>query len=155
MPVRVPTWLKLTAALWAAVFLFVGITLPPATRGAQGLIAGHVRRGAIHVHTAASDGGGTGEDVSRAAADAGLDFVILTDHGDGTAEPAPPEYLHGVLVIDGVEVTTSAGHYATFGAARAPYPLGGPPYAVIEDIARLGGFGVAAHPESAKADLRW
>lgn len=153
---RVPTWFRITAALWAAVFLFIALTLPPATRETQGFIAGHgVRPGAFHIHTMASDGGGTRDDVARAAAKAGLAFVILTDHGDGTAEPAPPEYLHGVLVIDGVEVTTSAGHYATFGAARAPYPLGGPPYAVIEDITRLGGFGVAAHGESAKADLRW
>ncbi|MEX2271313.1 MAG: hypothetical protein WD690_07590 [Vicinamibacterales bacterium] len=153
---RVPTWLRITAALWAAVFLFIVLTLPPATRElAEGLPAPYTRRGAFHVHTVASDGGGTREDVARAAARAGLDFVILTDHGDGTAEPAAPEYLHGVLVIDGVEVTTSAGHYATFGASRSPYPLGGPAYAVVEDIARLGGFGVAAHPDSAKADLRW
>lgn len=152
---RVPTWLKITAALWAAVFLFVAFTLPPATRGAQGGNAAHVRTGVFHVHTTRSDGGGTRDDVARAAAAAGIDFVIITDHGDGTAEPAPPEYLHGVLVIDGVEVTTSAGHYAAFGLARAPYPLGGPPYAVIEDVARLGGFGAAAHPDSEKPDLRW
>ena len=152
---RVPLWLKTTAALWAAVFLFIILTLPPATRETAGAATPHVLRGAFHVHTVDSDGGGAREHVARAAGKAGLDFVILTDHGDGTADPVPPEYLHGVLVIDGVEVTTSSGHYATFGAARAPYPLGGPPYAVIEDIARLGGFGVAAHPDSPKIDLRW
>ena len=43
-------------------------------------------------------------------------------------------YADDVLVIDGVEVTTADGHYAAFGAARAPYPLGGPSYAVIEDV---------------------
>lgn len=145
----------MTAALWAAVFLLVALTLPPGTREARGVAGGHVRRGAFHIHTDRSDGGGTREDVARAAAAAGLDFVIITDHGDGTAAPEPPAYIGHVLVIDGVEVTTSAGHYATFGAARAPYPLGGPPYAVIEDIARLGGFGVAAHPDSPKPDLRW
>lgn len=152
---RVPNWLKITAVLWAAVFLFIAVTLPPATRTATAIAAAQVRKGAFHIHTTGSDGGGTREDVARAAAAAGLDFVILTDHGDGTAEPAAPIYLHNVLVIDGVEVTTLAGHYAAFGLARAPYPLGGPPYAVAEDVARLGGFGVAAHPDSAKADLRW
>lgn len=145
----------MTAALWAAVFLLIVLTLPPATRDAQGFAGGHVRRGAFHIHTDRSDGGGTREDVARAAAAAGLDFVIITDHGDGTAEPDPPEYISGVLVIDGVEVTTSGGHYATFGAQQSPYPLGGPPYAVVEDIARLGGFGAAAHPDSPKAGLRW
>lgn len=152
---RVPAWIRITAALWAAVILLILLTLPPATREAQGFIGGHVRRGAFHIHTSRSDGGGTREDVARAAAAAGLDFVIITDHGDGTAQPDPPEYINRVLVIDGVEVTTSAGHYATFGAQQSPYPLGGPPYAVVEDIARLGGFGAAAHPDSPKAGLRW
>lgn len=148
----------MTAALWAAVFLCVGITLPPATRDATGLAGPAPARfvtGAFHVHTTASDGGGTRDDVARAAAAAGLDFVILTDHGDGTTPPAAPEYRHGVLLVDGVEVSTSRGHFAAFGLAQAPYPLGGPPYAVIEDVARLGGFGVAAHADSAKDDLRW
>ena len=153
---RVPRWIKITAALWAAVFLCILFTLPPGTREATfSPRERHPLRGAFHVHTIASDGGGTREDVARAAAAAGLQFVILTDHGDGTRPPAPPEYLHDVLIIDGVEVTTAAGHYAAFGAAQSPYPLGGPAYAVMEDIARLGGFGVAAHPESAKPELRW
>ena len=37
----------------------------------------------------------------------------------------------------------------------APYPLGGDADAVAEDVGRLGGFGVAAHPDSAKAELKW
>lgn len=152
---RVPLWLRIAAALWAAVFLFIVFTLPPGPREAAGFHQGHVRRGAFHVHTTRSDGGGTREDVARAAVRAGLDFVILADHGDGTAAPAPPQYIGNVLIIDGFEVTTSAGHYAVFGASQSPYPLGGPPYAVIEDVARLGGFGVAAHPDSVKPGLRW
>lgn len=157
---RVPAWIRITAALWAAVFLCVALTLPPAARETSGPAAGgtratRVRVGAFHIHTTASDGGGTRDDVARAAAAAGLDFVILTDHGDGTAPPAGPEYKYGVLILDGVEVTTTRGHYAAVGLAQSPYPLGGPPYAVIEDVARLGGFGVAAHPDSSKDDLRW
>src|SRR6185503_9029013 len=37
----------------------------------------------------------------------------------------------------------------------SPYPLGGEPRDVIEDVHRLGGFGVAAHPDSPKSELRW
>jgi hypothetical protein len=37
----------------------------------------------------------------------------------------------------------------------SPYPLGGDPAAVVEDVARLGGFGIAAHPDSPKASLAW
>jgi hypothetical protein len=37
----------------------------------------------------------------------------------------------------------------------APYPLGGEAAAVAEDVARLGGLAVVAHPDSAKAELAW
>src|SRR5688572_28863556 len=123
----------MTAALWAAVFLCVWLMLPPATRTIPQPLERPTRvRGAFHVHTSRSDGGGTREDVARAAAAAGLQFVIVTDHGDGTAPPDAPAYLDGVLMLDGVEVTTSGGHYAAFGLAQSPYPLGGPPSAVVE-----------------------
>lgn len=147
-----------TAALVAAVFLLLlllaAISLPPRHKTATGAAPG-TWRGVFHVHTVASDGGGTRDDVARAAADAGLQFVILTDHGDGTRAPAAPGYLHGVLVIDGVEIATRDGHYAAFGLDRSPYPLGGPAEGVIEDVTRLGGFGAAAHPRSPRQALRW
>src|SRR5260370_35382411 len=38
---------------------------------------------------------------------------------------------------------------------RAPYPLGGGAESVVEDVHRLGGFGIAAHPDSPKPALRW
>ena len=111
--------------------------------------------GAYHIHTTRSDGHGDRQAVAAAAARAGLKFVILTDHGDGTRPPDPPEYLDGVLVLDGVEISTDQGHYTAFDLPRAPYPLGGAADAVVEDVARLGGFGFAAHPDSPKPSLRW
>ena len=36
-----------------------------------------------------------------------MHFAIFTDHGDGTRPPQPPEYLHGVLCVDGVEVSSN------------------------------------------------
>ena len=114
----------------------------------------HVR-GAIHVHTTVSDGAGTPDDVAAAAAAAGLSFVVLTDHGDGTREPAPPRYVSGVMLIDAVELSTTGGHYLAIGLPRAPYRLAGEPRDVIEDVSRLGGFGVAAHPDSPKGELAW
>lgn len=115
----------------------------------------HVVRGAYHVHSQRSDGSGTVDAIAAAAAGVGLDFVILTDHGDGTRPPDPPAYRSGVLCIDGVEISTSGGHYVALGLPTAPYPLGGSAGAVVEDVARLGGFGIAAHPDSAKPELRW
>jgi len=113
-------------------------------------------RGVVHVHTIRSDGSGTIDQVAEAAARAHLKFVVLTDHGDGTREPEPPSYRHGVLCIDAVEVTTFGGHLVVLGlTSPAPYPLGGEPRDVVEDVARLGAMSIAAHPVSEKPALRW
>lgn len=147
-------------ALLAGVALLIGVTLPPSARAVDPsafvpLAGTSLVRGAYHVHTTRSDGSGSLDDVARAAGAAGLDFVIVTDHGDAVRPPEPPAYRAGVLVIDGVEISTTAGHYVALGLAAAPYPLGGQAADVVEDVARLGGFGIAAHPDSAKPGLRW
>ena len=115
----------------------------------------NVVRGAVHIHTTRSDGSGTPDEVAAAAARAGLQFIILTDHGDGTRPPDEPAYRSGVLTIDGVELNTTGGHYAVVGMPAAPYPFAGTADAVIEDVARLGGFGFASHPGSPRPSLRW
>ena len=112
-------------------------------------------RGAIHVHSRRSDGTGDVEAIAGAAARAGLDFVIMTDHGDATREPDPPQYREGVLCIDAVELSTEQGHVVALGLPLAPYPLGGEARDVIEDISRLGGFAIAAHPGSENPGLQW
>lgn len=112
-------------------------------------------RGVVHVHTRRSDGGGTLDDVAAAAARAGLQFVVVTDHGDGTRLPEEPSYQHGVLVIDAVEVTTFDGHVLALGIGQAPYRLGGRGEDVVADINRLGGFAIAAHVDSPKESLTW
>lgn len=144
----------MTAALVAAVVVW-GWSLPPrrislATSWSDGSV-----RGVVHVHGRASDGRGTPDEIAAAAARAGLQFVIVTDHGDGTRKPEPPAYRTGVLVVDAVEVSTRGGHYVAIGLPQSPYPLGGEAADVVEDVRRLGGFGIAAHPDSPKAELQW
>jgi hypothetical protein len=112
-------------------------------------------RGAIHVHTRRSDGSGSPEEVAIAAANAGLKFVVLTDHGDGTRTPVLPVYHRGVLIVDAVEISAEDGHVLALGLAKTPYPLGGDARDIVEDVARLGGMSIAAHPGSAKPELRW
>jgi hypothetical protein len=107
------------------------------------------------VHTTRSDGSGEPDAVAAAAARAGLNFVIFTDHGDATREPDPPRYVEGVLCIDAVEISTEHGHVLALGMAEAPYPLGGEARDVLDDIERLGGFSIAAHADSPKPELRW
>jgi hypothetical protein len=148
--------LLLLAAFAAAVVALVTWRLaPPAARTLPTEPVAGVQRGALHVHTTRSDGAGSPEDVAAAAARAGLDFVILTDHGDATRAPDTPRRIDGVLLIDAVEISTTGGHYLAIGLPQAPYRLAGEPRDVIEDVARLGGFGIAAHPDSPKADLSW
>ncbi len=157
IPVR-KTLLRLgVLAAVAAAYVYA---LPPRARVLPALPAaapapGATVRGAIHVHTRRSDGTGTPASVAAAAARAGLQFVVLTDHGDGTRKADAPAYVQGVLVIDAVEISTTGGHVVGLGLPEAPYPLAGEPRDVVEDIARLGGFAIAAHPASAKPDLRW
>jgi hypothetical protein len=150
MRLRTAVLLVFVAAAIAAAAWFA----PPPT---QRLIAASPPpvRGALHVHTRRSDGSGTIDDVAAAAAKAGLQFIVLTDHGDGTRTPDAAVYQHGVLVIDAVEISANDGHVVALGLSKTPYPLGGDARDIVEDIARLGGMSIAAHPGSAKPELRW
>src|ERR1041384_3667370 len=146
---------RVSILLIAAVALW--LMMPPAARQlpapAEGLAPGF--RGVFHVHTNRSDGTGSVDDVLRAAARAGLTVVIITDHGDGTRAPDLPDYRNGVLYIDAVEISTTDGHLVALGLPKAPYPLAGEGRDVVEDVHRLGGIAIAAHPGSEKPELRW
>jgi hypothetical protein len=148
-----------TAAIVAAVIFFLLMTLPPRPVAVTPAVDPGLQRrtvaGAYHIHSTRSDGSGDKETIASAASRAGLAFVVLTDHGDGTRPPDPPVFLHGVLCIDAVEVSTKGGHLVALDMKASPYPLGGEPSAVVEDVHRLGGFGIAAHPDSARASLGW
>ncbi|MGH9314938.1 MAG: CehA/McbA family metallohydrolase [Vicinamibacterales bacterium] len=125
------------------------MALPVGTRDPR------VVAGALHVHTTRSDGGGTPAAIAAAASMAGLNFIVLTDHGDGTRTPDPPAWREGVLVLDGVEISTAGGHYIAMGMTPSAYPLAGEARDVAEDVARLGGLGIIAHPASPKPELAW
>ena len=149
-----PRRLRIPAIILAVAALVLLALLPPGTRRTGPPPAPTVR-GAFHIHSNRSDGSGSVDAIAAAAARAGLQFIILTDHGDGTRSPDAPAYRSGVLTIDGVELNTTGGHYAAIGLPAAPYPLAGTPEDVIEDVHRLGGFGFAAHPGSPRPSLGW
>jgi hypothetical protein len=146
------------AAIIGAVALAAGVTgvqqaLPPSAQTLPAASSGV--RGAIHIHTRRSDGSGTPQRIAAAAARAGLQFIILTDHSDGTWTPVRPEYLSGVLVVDAAEISGEDGHVVALGLPKAPYPLAGEVRDIVEDIARMGAMSIAAHPGSMKPQLRW
>jgi hypothetical protein len=149
-----PRVFKILAMLLLVAALVVATLLPPPTRQTADMPAGTVR-GAFHIHSTRSDGSGSVDQIAGAAARAGLQFIIVTDHGDATRAPDAPAYRSGVLTIDAVELSTASGHYAVIGLPQSPYPIAGTAEDVIEDVRRLGGFGIAAHPGSPRSSLSW
>ena len=143
------------ATLVVAVAVWGG-SLPPRQRllsppvNADGTVSG-----VLHVHTSRSDGRLPPAAVAAAAQRAGVRFVVFTDHGDGTRTPDPPTYYGSVLALDGVEVSTTQGHYVAIGLPATPYALGGAPADVVDDVRYFGGVGIVAHPDSPRASLRW
>lgn len=103
----------------------------------------------VHVHSTHSDGTGTVPEIARAAARAGADVVLLTDHDTLAARRAGEEGWHGnVLLLVGEEVTPpNRDHFLAFGLERetnARQPAAG----ICASVAEGGGFGFAAHPFS-------
>lgn len=145
-----------TAACAAAVALYLVFTLPPSALRLDTPAASDVVSGAYHIHSNRSDGTGSVDAIAEAAANAALQFVIITDHGDGTTAAEAPSYRHGVLVIDALEINTTDGHLVALNLPRpTPYPLAGSARDVVDDVHRMGGLAIAAHPDSPKAELRW
>jgi hypothetical protein len=76
-------------------------------------------RGDLHCHTRYSDGDSWPVEMLHAAAEAGLEFLGVTDHNNVAhhAEYGPGGGDHPI-VIPGVEVTTYGGHWNAWGTAR-------------------------------------
>jgi predicted metal-dependent phosphoesterase TrpH len=100
----------------------------------------------LHVHTNASPCSATPpENVARAAAQANLDGIVVTDHDtlvntERVRECAPD----GLAVIPGVEVTTTQGHLLAIDVPEAPPQTD--PLSVVESVHDHGGLAVLAHP---------
>lgn len=90
------------------------ITIETAAPGAGP--AGRWFAGDLHVHTVHSDGNTEPDRVLQMAADAGLDFVAITDHNNTThALALPPDRARTPLLIVGEEITTPGGHANVWG----------------------------------------
>jgi len=100
-------------------------------------------RGAYHLHTIRSDGRGSLPEVVRAARQAGLQFLVVTDHNVLTAEEQG--YRDGVLVVQGTEVSAPYGHVVALGVPRE-LSREERQRDTIGAIRALGGRAVLAHP---------
>ena len=80
------------------------------------LMAKYDYRGVIHCHSTYSDGTGDMEEIAKAANDAGLDFVLMTDHDQmKPVEDGQEKWAGSSLIICGTEITPDKNHYIVFG----------------------------------------
>ena len=102
------------------------------------------------MHSTHSDGTGTVSEIARAAEEAGVDVVLLTDHDSLGAKHCGEEGWHGrALVLVGEEVSPpDRNHYLAFGVDEHVDHRGLTPAQVVEAVRERGGFGFAAHPFS-------
>lgn len=104
--------------------------------------------GAIHVHSNLSDGRLPPEKIAESAKKSGLDFVILTDHGNPNLEVIEREgEINGVSIISGSEISLFEGSLLAVGVKRPSYRISPVPNEAIDDIEELGGVSIIAHPE--------
>ena len=105
--------------------------------------------GNLHVHTVGSDGTKDSDALARIAAEAGLDFLVLTDHN--VLSSGHEGYREGVLVLTGQEIHDTvrkpqASHYLALRLEEDVSSLAGNMQAVVDEVRRQGGLGFVAHP---------
>ncbi len=113
--------------------------------------------GAYHMHSRFSDGRKTVDQIARVAADAGLDFIIFTDHGKPNFRSLDAQgWKNGVLVLAGSEISSNRGHLVALGFDRPADSVSISPdaEAAAREVAAMGGFTVIAHPYS-KTSWSW
>lgn len=135
--------------------------LPPPVRFAAGLSrlnaevlpqprAGWLR-GDLHCHSLYSDGDAWPVEVLQAAAEAGLDFLGVTEHNGVTHQSAYGPGGDGLpVVVPGVEVTTYGGHWNAHGTDRwweFREPDARAVEAAMRDAAASGALVSVCHPK--------
>ena len=105
------------------------------------------RVGVIHVHTIASDGGGTVADVMSAAEKANLSFIAITDHNVAMTETELAEDPPDLPIISGEEFSTSAGHFLALGLPPSwSQPKTRNDRELLAAAREAGAFRILAHP---------
>lgn len=134
-----------------------GVAETEALRGARAAAAWgpreHELEGVYHVHSRFSDGKRTVDKIAAVAAETGLDFVVLTDHGAPNRDSlAAAGRREGVLILPGTEISSNRGHLAALGFDPPARDFSRSAEGAAAEAAALGGFTVLAHPYS---KTRW
>lgn len=128
----------------------------------------HEYVGNLHMHSTDSDGHGSHEQIAAAALDAGLDFIIVTDHNVYPAERESYYYRGGrrLLMLIGQEVHDTErrperSHLLVYGAGEDLSAYASDPQQLIDQAAERQGLTFLAHPVDCAAprfdepDLSW
>jgi len=111
--------------------------------------------GAYHIHTTHSDGRKSVDEVARIAARQGLDFIIVTDHGNpNRASFRSQGWREGVLVLAGTEISSNRGHLVGLGFENVDEDFSPNAEEAAYQLRSQGGFSVIAHPYS-KTSWTW
>jgi hypothetical protein len=102
-----------------------------------------------HVHTSYSDGEALHAEIAQAAAKAGLDFIIVTDHNVWVN--GCERHYGKVLLLVGEEVhdvrtRPQANHLLIYSTEAELATLASDPQGLINETNRLGGLCYLAHP---------
>lgn len=122
----------------------------------------------LHMHTPYSDGTGSHQEIAKAALQAGIDVVIVTDHNVWVNGPER-YYQDGekrVLLLVGEEVHDQTrdpqkNHLMVFGVNQEMATFAKEPQRLIDKINEAGGLAFIAHPVDPESknfgepDLSW
>lgn len=142
---RIARGVALLAAAVLAVVAYNGLSFQKRVNN-RPLPSGWLK-GVFHLHSTFSDGLGGVDEICRAAAGQGLDFVLLTDHGrPNRAASAATAWRRDVLLIGGSEFSLHAGHLAAAGYRLPAFRY--PPEAqeAIDEVRHDGGVTFLSHP---------
>jgi len=128
----------------------------------------HEYIGNMHLHTRYSDGHVSHEDIALAAIEAGIDFVVATDHNIWIGGIDGYRTMGGqrVLLLVGEEVHDQVrdpqkNHLLVYEAHKELSPFAKDPQALIDEVNNAGGLAFIAHPHDPEApafkepDLSW
>jgi hypothetical protein len=107
----------------------------------------YYKKGVYHMHSVFSDGKGTVDEITDAAADLNLDFVILTDHGRPNIRSSTcTSWKDNVLLMGGTELSLNSGHLAAVGFKVPDYIFPPEPQESINEIIDEDGVCFISHP---------
>jgi hypothetical protein len=106
-------------------------------------------QGNLHMHTVHSDGTKTHGELGQVAKEAGLDYIVVTDHN--VLVPGVEGWYGKTLVLVGEEVhnierAPQSSHTLCFDIHEDAAAYAADPQRLIEAVAAQGGFTFLAHP---------